>query len=82
MREYILSPILWSASLGLIGTILIFIFGLPPSIAEKGVQYLALEQEDPSEKKKWRLYKILSYVGIGMIALSFIIQGLEVFTKK
>lgn len=61
----------WSALLGLTGTLLIFIFGLPPKIDQDGHIHLILEQEDKGEKNKAKKYKIVSYFGLSLIAISY-----------
>lgn len=64
----------WSAVSGLIGTILIFFFGLPPKIDRDGHTHLILEQENKEEKEKARRYIKTSYYGLGCIGLSFLLQ--------
>ena len=64
----------WAALIGLIGTLLIFFFGLPPKIDPEGHVYLILEQEDEEEKKKAKKYKLRGYIGILLLALSFLLQ--------
>ena len=64
----------WSALFGLAGALLIFFFGLPPKIDPKGHIHLILEQEDEKEKKEGRKYKKISYIGILLIAFSFLLQ--------
>lgn len=63
-----------SALSGLIGTILIFFFGLPPSVDLNGSIYLILEQDDHEEKIKAKKYKSLSYLGLLLIGISFLLQ--------
>lgn len=69
----------WSALSGLTGAILVFFFGLPPRISEKGEVFLIAEQTDEKEKKKARLFKTLGYFGIALIALSFLLQLITTF---
>jgi hypothetical protein len=64
----------WSAFCGFLGSICIFFFGLPPKINSDGLIGLALEQEDEDGKVKGKIYKYLSYVGLSLLALSFILQ--------
>lgn len=64
----------WSAFCGFIGSIFIFFFGLPPKINSDGLIGLALEQEDKDGKAKGKIYKYLSYVGLSLLSLSFILQ--------
>ncbi len=65
--------------LGLIGTIIIFFFGLPPQVSKDGTIGLILEQQDKVEAKKYKLYKKLGGLGILLIGLSFFIQIINYF---
>jgi len=65
---------IWSSSLGFAGTLLIFFFGLSPRINTKGSMSLLLEQTDTKMAKKAKLYRILSYAGMLLIATSFLLQ--------
>jgi hypothetical protein len=69
----------WSALSGLIGTVLVFFYGLPSKINENGHSNLLLEQEDDNAKKNSKRYKVLSYFGLSLIALSFLIQIIGIF---
>lgn len=69
----------WSSVFGLLGTILIFFFGLPPRINEKGHINLILEQVDNDQIKKYKKYGILNYLGLFFLALSFLIQIIYIF---
>ena len=64
----------WSAISGLVGTLLIFFFGLPPKIDIDGHIHLILEQENKEEKKKAKRYLFMSYVGLLLLAISFLLQ--------
>jgi len=63
-----------SPFLGLSGTVLWFFFGLPPQINPKGQSSLLLEQEDETEKKTAKKYYWASYLGLFLIAISFLLQ--------
>ena len=67
-----------SATSGLIGTILIFFFGLPPKISEDGKIYLITEQSDESERNKARIFKYRSYYGLSLICISFLLQIFDI----
>ena len=67
-----------SALSGLAGTILIFFFGISPKIDPDGHINLICEQEDETEKRKGKKYKIISYLGLLFIALSFLIQLIKI----
>lgn len=64
----------WSALSGLIGAILIFFFGLPPKIDPEGHRHLILEGGDKKEKKKAKIYKKVSYCGVLLLIVSFLLQ--------
>lgn len=69
----------WSALFGLTGTLLIFLFGLPPKIDQDGHINLILEQEDKGEKNKAKKYKITSYFGLSLIAISYFLLLINQF---
>jgi uncharacterized membrane protein len=64
----------FSALSGFIGTILIFFFGIPPKVDRNGHSNLVCEQENEKEKEKYKKYKRISYFGVLLIAISFLIQ--------
>jgi hypothetical protein len=68
----------WSALSGLFGTVLIFFFGMPPRIDQEGHSFLLLEGDNESEKKKAKKYKLISYFGLIFIAISFLMQLVNV----
>jgi len=70
--------IFWAAFSGLVGTLLIFFFGLPPKVDPEGHINIIAEQEDKKEKKKAKKYKIFSYIGISLLAFSFLLQLVSV----
>lgn len=71
-------PIQWlpfsSALSGLIGTGLVFIFGVPNQIDTHGEGYLVLGQIDYDEIEKIKKYKRYSYLGLALIAFSFFLS--------
>lgn len=69
----LLSPIF-----GILGTSLIFFYGIPPKVDPEGHINFILEQEDEEEKKKGRLYKKIGNLGLLFLLLSFIFQLLIV----
>jgi len=69
----------WSAFVGFLGTILIFFFGLPPKIDQEGHSHLLLEGTDEGEKRRARIYKYISYGGILLLSISFLLQLLKLF---
>lgn len=64
----------WSALSGLVGAILIFLFGLPPKVDPQGHQHLLLEGTDEKEKGKGKVYKRISYFGVFLLIVSFLLQ--------
>ena len=68
----------WAALIGLVGTLLIFFFGLPPRIHPEGHINLVLEQVNEGEKKKAKKYKVCSYIGISLLSFSFVLQLISV----
>lgn len=69
----------WSAICGLIGTVMLFFFGLPPSINKDGHINLILEQTDKKEAMKYRIFQKLSYLALGLITFSFFLQLIHSF---
>lgn len=67
----------WGALCGLIGTIMLFKFGLPPKLNPEGHIYIIAEQEDKNEQKKYKKYLKFSYIALGLIALSFLLPILR-----
>lgn len=64
----------WSAIFGLVGTILIFLYGIPPQLDKNGAVYLVCEQEDEKEKQNFKIAETKSYFGLVFIAISYILQ--------
>jgi len=71
----------WTAVLGFIGSVLLFFFGLPPKIDRDGHQHLILEGIDKGEKKKASMYIKLGNLGMFLIALSFLLQLIQVINQ-
>jgi len=71
----------WSASLGFIGSLLLFFFGLSPKLDIEGHQHLILEQIDEEEKKKALKYKKLGNLGMFLITISFLLQIFNILRK-
>ncbi len=72
----------WSALSGFAGAILIFFFGLPPKIDPDGHIHLSLEQESEEDKRKGKKYKIISYAGILLLAISFLLQLMKILSAN
>jgi hypothetical protein len=61
-------------SVSILGTVLVFFFGIPPKIDRQGHSYLLLEQDDESEKAKARRYDSWSRTGLVLLILGFALQ--------
>ncbi len=68
----------WSAVSGLVGTVIIFFFGLPPKVDIDGHDYLILQGENKEEKQKAKIFKYFSYFGLFLLALSFFLQIIKI----
>jgi hypothetical protein len=66
-----------SASLGFVGSLILFKFGIPQMIDTGGHSTLVVSQADETEKQKIIVYRRWSRLGLAMIALSFILQLIE-----
>jgi len=65
---------------GFVGSLLVWFFGLPrKDLNKEGHCSLLLEQIDETKKSEYRLYKIMSNLGIFLISMSFLIQILNSF---
>jgi len=63
--------------LNFVGAIIIFLFGLHPMISESGAIHLIAEQVDEGEIKKAKRYRMISRIGLILLAVGFILQLLE-----
>ncbi|MDB5226583.1 MAG: rane protein of unknown function [Bacteroidota bacterium] len=61
-------------SFDIVGVLMLFKFGLPEQISRDGSIGIILEQSDPEETKKAKLYDRLSYVALTLIVLGFLFQ--------
>lgn len=66
-------------ALNFIGTIIILFYNLPPSISESRTIHLVAEQVDAGEIKKAKKYRVISYIGISLLAVGFLLQFLDKF---
>ena len=60
--------------LDLIGVVLIWKFGLPPSVHPKGEKPYVAGEEDPTEKLKADIHHSISGFALFLIALGFLFQ--------
>jgi hypothetical protein len=58
---------------GLLGTILIFFYGVSPAIDSEGLDFLIMG-EDQRKKIKFRNHKIISQLGLILLVLSYLFQ--------
>lgn len=63
-----------SACLGIIGTILIFMFGISPINRGDENTYLVVGSENKVIKTKIKIYDIFSRIGLLCLLVSFILQ--------
>jgi len=61
-------------ALSFAGVIIIFFFGLPPMISERGAIHLITEQVDEGEIKRAKKYKVISKLGLFLLAVGFLLQ--------
>ncbi|WP_439407213.1 hypothetical protein [Legionella bozemanae] len=59
---------------GFIGSLIIYIYGIPNQIDTGGQISMVLEQEDEEEKIKIKKFRKFSKFGLSLIALSFLFQ--------
>ena len=60
--------------LDIFGVIIIFIFGISPSISKGGETFIISGETNAREKKKWMIFKVMSYLGLIMLLLGFLFQ--------
>ena len=56
------------------GAATIFIFGLPPTLSGSGVIHLVTEQADEGEIKTAKKHKMISRIGLVLLAVGFLFQ--------
>lgn len=61
-------------TLNIIGTLLIWKFGLPAPISRTGDVHLILEHSDQNEVKQAKTYDRLSLFGVLLLLLGFLLQ--------
>jgi hypothetical protein len=66
-------------ALNCIGTVLVWIYGLPANINREGDNSFIMIEKDPAMKKKAKQFVYLSNCGMGLILLGFILQAIAVF---
>lgn len=72
MTSYCLNII--GLSLDIVGVILLFFFGLPPSISRDGTNFIILEQKDEKEAKRAKIYDFLSRIALILLVVGFFLQ--------
>jgi hypothetical protein len=68
----------WSAVSGFVGALLTTFYGLPAEIHSDGHINLILEQVDQNQIRIAAIYGLLSKMGLGLIAVSFLLQLIEI----
>jgi hypothetical protein len=79
--KLILNLQFWALFCGFVGSILIFFFGLPPKFNPDGHSFLLLQSSDKENIKKGKIYKKLGYLGVSLLAVSFLIQIIPLLTN-
>ena len=72
MESRILNTI--GLALMFIGCVLLYRFGLPPSVDPSGAVHLILEQSDNAEIAKGKQYRIWGHMGIALVAIGSLFQ--------
>ncbi len=71
----------WAALFGLVGSILIFLYGIPRMIDDDGTVLLSVGKEK-EEAKKGKRFKHLGNLGLLLLIFSFIFQIVDIFIKS
>jgi hypothetical protein len=66
-------------TLNIIGTLLIWRFGLPEPINKTGAIHLILEQTDEDEIRRAKRYNRFSLLGVALLVLGFLLQLVALF---
>jgi hypothetical protein len=61
-------------SLAAVGCILLYCFGLPPSVNPSGTSAILLERTDEAEIAKGKRYRAFGRIGIALIGVGSLIQ--------
>ena len=64
------------------GVILIFFFGIAPSLSRKGTIYFALNGEDREEKEQAKIYDFFARIGLIFVFIGFFLQVLSNFISS
>jgi hypothetical protein len=68
-------------ALDIAGVILLFFFGLPPSIDRTGAVRYAAPRKDENEIRKGRIYDSLGRAGLLLILIGFTLQAVPYICK-
>jgi hypothetical protein len=69
-------------SSGMTGTVLIQFFGVPRQIDTGGAIYLCCEHEDEDEKRRIRVFKRWSIIGLSLLSVAFLLQLVALIVAK
>ena len=65
-------------ALDIVGVILMFLYGLPAGIADEGEgaghKWAPTGEEAERQKKRWKRYKFLARLGLGLLVVGFVLQ--------
>ncbi len=61
-------------TLNIVGTLLIWRFGLPEAVSRKGEDFLITSHRDPSQIKKAKQYDRFSALGAFLLVVGFLLQ--------
>ena len=64
-------------ALSFAGAIILLFFGLHPMISESGAIHLIAEQVDTGEINRAKKYRMISRIGLILLAVGFLLQLLE-----
>jgi hypothetical protein len=67
--------------MGLIGSLLVFIYGIPNKIDTGGIGNISRETVNLEEKLEIQQYKNISAIGLGLIAGSFLVNLIDLYFK-
>lgn len=61
----------------IVGVVLLWRFGLPPSVDRMGYKYIVTSDRNEAEIASAKRYDLLSHIGLGLIVVGFLLQLLS-----